>query len=180
MNKRGVSPLIATVLLVMIVVSIGAAVMVLIQGINQESIDATTKQQGILRCTSDVELTPITLGNKYRICINDSVFAISLENKGQDISDFRIVFFADNIITIDGKTAGVSKNSFVDLKYDISSINNYSKIEKIKLYPKIPGNAGSQIISCDEPNLEWTKEQIKYFSNCNTTTWDDNIQILGP
>ena len=39
LNKNAVSPLIATVLLVMIVVSIGAAVMVVIQGLTEEQIE---------------------------------------------------------------------------------------------------------------------------------------------
>ncbi|MEM2131049.1 MAG: hypothetical protein QXR96_00865, partial [Candidatus Woesearchaeota archaeon] len=74
------------------------------------------------------------------------------------------------------------RGSYLTLRYNLETINNYSKIDKIKLYPKIPGGPRSQVIACDLPNLEWTKEQINYFNNCSSSsvTWDDSITRISP
>lgn len=182
MLKRGVSPLIATVLLVMIVVSIGASVMVLIQGITQESIDSATNQKNIIKCSSDVNLVTVESKNKYRICINranltnnkNMTIAITLGNEGlMDVADFKIEVFGDTIETIE-TSKGVERGKYVTLKYFFPNITG--NIDKIKLYPKIPGGPTSQIITCNEPNLEWSYDQIRYFTDCNEETWDDAVE----
>ena len=87
-NKKAVSPLIATVLLVMIVVSIGAAVMVVIQSLTEENLQSIEAQKAVIKCGSDVSVDLITVGTSYRICTDPNAtsgtFALYIENKGED------------------------------------------------------------------------------------------------
>ena len=55
LNKKAVSPLIATVLLVMIVVSVGAAVMLVIRGLSDEQIDKIDKATIEIQCGTEVK-----------------------------------------------------------------------------------------------------------------------------
>ncbi len=182
-NKKAVSPLIATVLLVMIVVSIGAAVMVVIQGLAQEGIQSTQAQQQLIKCGSDVELSVFTVGTSYRICLNrtsstgDTSFGILLENKGlQDVSGFKLSIISDIISNEDDTTySSIDKGEIQGLMF---GLNSSGTISKIILSPKIPGGPNNPTVTCSEPNLEWDEEEIEMFTECNATTWANNFERI--
>ena len=186
-NKKAVSPLIATVLLVMIVVSIGAAVMVVIQGISQEQIASTEAQQQLIACGTDVEVGLFKVGTTYRICLDDPTsasdqgnFSIYLENKGlKDISDWRITIVgASNVTDTNGgfDTYGMDLDTgeIKRFKYNWKSTG---AVDKIRLSPKIPGGPANPLITCTEPNLEWDSDDMSGWDNCNAganpVSWDD-------
>jgi len=184
LNKRAVSPLIATVLLVMIVVSIGAAVMVVIQGISQEQIASTQAQQQLIACGTDVEVGLFKVGTSYRICLDEPAsasdqgnFSIYLENKGlRDISDWRITIVGNNSID---DTNGGFDTSTNDLSLDTGEIKRFEynwtgtgAIDKIRLSPKIPGGPATPFITCTEPNLEWDSEDMSGWDTCASVSWD--------
>lgn len=186
LNKRAVSPLIATVLLVMIVVSIGAAVMLVIQGIYQDAEVSVQQGQQQINCGENVKLGLIEASQSYRICINAPQTAdvmgnvtLYLDNKGtMDISDWKVrVIGDDGLYEDDGGYASLDAGAyggFVFL-YNTSIGQGISEIEVIQISPKIPGAAGQRAVVCTEENLIWDGDAIAEFDLCNETTWDNSI-----
>jgi flagellin-like protein len=187
LSKRGVSPLIATVLLVMIVVSIGAAVMVVIQGLAQEGIDSTQAQQQLIKCGTDVEVGLLAVGDTYRMCIDTrntsdiAVFKIFLENKGlKDIADWKFRIIGDGAINdTNGGFTALPRGSLLGYRFEFGGNvgPSLTQISKISLSPKIPGGPSNPSVICTEPNLEWDDTEIEEMQNCSSSsvTWDDNI-----
>ena len=185
LGKKAVSPLIATVLLVMIVVSIGAAIMVVIQGITQEQLQSTEAQQQLIKCGTDVNVGLLTVNEAYRICIfkpdnlTGGNLKLYMENKGiRDIADWRFRVIGDNNISdTDGGYAPLSKGSVRGFSFDFSqSVGMYvTNVQKITIAPKIPGGPSNPTVTCSEPNLECDYTAIQEFSECGNVTWDDVI-----
>jgi flagellin-like protein len=182
LNKRAVSPLIATVLLVMITVSIGAAVMVVIQGISQTSIQSTENQQQLIKCSSDVQIDVIRVSDKYRACFvttnsssNSGSFAVYLENRGlKDISDWRFTVIGDNVSDLNGGISTLVRGQIKGYRFNFSGTNNVSKV---RFSPKISGGPSNPLVTCNLPNLEWDIEDLENFDHCNAATvnWDNSL-----
>jgi flagellin-like protein len=182
LNKKAVSPLIATVLLVMIVVSIGAAVMVVIQGLSEEQINNIDAQTELLQCGTDVAVNLIKIGSTNRMCINVSSavpysgsFALLMENTGlKDISGFRVTLIGDdgfNTSTYDSTT--LDKGEIQGFRFVFGGIaSDATKIQKITINPRVPGR---EIVTCNDPTLVFDVDFISLLQNCSasTVTWDD-------
>jgi flagellin-like protein len=97
-SKKAISPLIAAVLLVVIVVTIGAAVMALVRGYMTEGEQQVTVNKEAIKCGRDTSIGIVLIENTYRICNgtheSDSDLAslnVFLENTGTiDINDAQI------------------------------------------------------------------------------------------
>jgi flagellin-like protein len=88
-NKRGVSPLIATVLLIAFAVALGAVVMNWGKGyIEGQTLDVEEKSSVDIACSMDVDLELLKIGNSKKICFNpanstdNSSLEFMLENRG--------------------------------------------------------------------------------------------------
>jgi len=183
-SKKAVSPLIATVLLVMIVVSIGAAVMVVIQGLSEEQIQNIEAQKDLLACGNEVRIDIFKVGSKSKICVNniDSPLGIEailiMENKGlRDIAGFRVTAFGNNgfnISTFDNTSLPKSGETMKAIRFivrgNISSSEN--NIEKISINPRI---AGKDIITCSDPSLEFDSDYLRGVDDCDDVSWDNNV-----
>ncbi len=176
MNKKAVSPLIATVLLVMIVVSIGAAVMVVIQGVYQEQEGTIQTQQQFIKCGVDVETKVLSVNDKYRVCWeqygenNGGKFAIQLENTGiKDISDWRFRVIGNTIIDGNGDFEGLDKGTVDSFEFNFTEVSG--NVSKIQLMPQIPGSQQNPIVTCNEPNLEWDGDDLSDLDNCSDVSW---------
>jgi flagellin-like protein len=183
MYKKAVSPLIATVLLVMIVVSIGAAVMVVIQSLAGEGMESITSQQAIMACSSDVQVEFLTVGDSFKICVDapttggNGTFALYLDNSGlRDISDWRFrVVGTEGIMDLDGGFEALPKGSIKLYVFPINETvgaDDITKIQQIVLYPKITGNANNPSVVCKKPNLVWDEDRIPEFDTCASQSWD--------
>ncbi len=180
LNKRAVSPLIATVLLVMIVVSIGAAVMVVIQGLADEQIQSINTQADLLQCGSQIEVSLIEVDSVYRICKNVSsqtsgTIALLMQNTGQkDITGFRVDVLGDdgyNSTTYD--TASLSKNELKGFRFNFGGVgDNSAELSKIMISPMF---SASDTVTCKEPNLEFDKAFLDRLDDCTEVTWDNSI-----
>jgi flagellin-like protein len=190
MNKQGVSPLIATVLLVMIVVSIGAAVMVVIGGLAQEGLDSTASMQSVINCYSDANLKLLSVDNKFRFCVNansdnNTTIALSVENIGfKDILGMRVVVFGESnqsVTTYTSTAVQIPKGEIKGLRFNAAGVaTNTSQIKKIVFNPIIQGQPGKDSVVCSLTNFEFDYEQLIYLDDCGspTVTWDDNIPII--
>ena len=179
MNKRAVSPLIATVLLVMIVVSIGAAVMVVIQGLSEENLAVIDQNKELIACSTEVDVEILSYGTTNRICYNGTgstgTFALTVKNTGsKEIADWRFTAISDTISEVDGGKTAVPKQNYSSIKFDFS----YSgSIVKFLLSPKISGGASNPTVTCSLGKLEWDDTEITEMTNCSASgvTWDDTI-----
>ena len=178
-NKKAVSPLIATVLLVMIVVSIGAAVMVVIQGLTEEQIESTKTQSQLLKCANDVQVGIFTQGEDYLICMDDPAtstdlgnFSIYLENKGiKDILDWRITVFGVNgLADINGGFSALDQGEIKLYKFNFTGSGS---ITKVRLSPKTAVQGGTGTVTCEEPNLIWDEDFVARLEDCDDVAWDD-------
>jgi flagellin-like protein len=187
LNKKAVSPLIATVLLVMIVVSIGAAVMVVIQGLTQEQLDVIEQQKDLIACGSEVDNSLIQVGDHYRACMNvtsagNGVLALYIENTGlKDISGFRVkVIGATGFNSTTYDSTSLNKGEMKGFKFNFGGVgNSNAAINKISINPRI---AGKDIITCVDPRLEFEVDFLKNLDDCNdpNVNWDDTIPVAQP
>lgn len=178
MLKRAVSPLIATVLLVMIVVSIGAAVMVVIQGLSEEQIQNIETQQDLLKCGTEVEVSLLKIDNNYRMCktVNSTAvgnFTLYMENTGQkDITGFKVIVYGDqgfgSRTYSDTLTKGTTK--ILSFQFTGAATNN-SELSRIEINPQL---AGRETVTCKEPNLQFDEELIDSLEDCGFVSWDNS------
>jgi flagellin-like protein len=178
MYKRGVSPLIATVLLVMIVVSIGAAVMVVIQGLSEEQLQNIETQQDLLKCGTDVGVSLVKIGSNYRICRNvtNAVGNITLfmENTGQrDISGFKVIAYGANGFSSQTYTSEpLNKGDTRLLMFNFTGVGDTNTdLDRIEINPQI---AGRETVTCKLPTLEFDEELLDSLDACTAVTWDDS------
>lgn len=174
MLKRAVSPLIATVLLVMIVVSIGAAVMVVIQGLSDEQLDVISQGQEALKCSSEIKTEILQVGSTNRICLGDNrSFAFQIQNTGtKDIVNWNLLVVGDTVQFIENKGTLFAEGNVSGYRINFTQVDN---IKKITLYPKIPGSAGNKNIPCSLSYLEWDEDAISDMDLCSSVTWDESI-----
>ncbi len=180
LNKKAVSPLIATVLLVMITVSIGAAVMVVIQGLSEQSLASTSAAQELVKCGTDVSVGLITVGTDYRVCKAGGTatnftgrFVLFIENKGlRDVEDWRFTAVGDNVSDYNGGCIkDYSKGSIQSMRFNFTTLN----VAKIQLSPKITGGPSNPTVTCTAPNLVWDGDELIDMESCDSVTWDDSI-----
>jgi flagellin-like protein len=181
-NKRAVSPLIATVLLVMIVVSIGAAIMVVIQGITDDQMTSIARNEQLMKCGNEIKAKVFKVGDTTRICYNSTptgtnqmMFAIVLENNGfTDINDFKFTAVGDDIVEVDGGFAPLAKGT--KHGYGINFTVD-GTLESLIISPKVAGSSASQSITCELTNLEWDTTGFETMADCGQVTWDDDLTL---
>ena len=124
MLKKAVSPLIATVLLVAMTISVGMMVMRFQEGTTLEFKERATRQiDKNLKCSLDISLKIVDVSNEELICYNrtgSSNLEVVVENQGSvDIEGVRIFLldFNNNIKTADALTVLGGHNR---TKYNIS------------------------------------------------------------
>ncbi len=87
-SKKGVSPLIATVLLIAFAISLGAVIMNL--GVNLTTTVCDT-----------IEIEVLTINQNPRICLEDNQVRFTINNIGSPISGFRAVAIGNTVIEED-------------------------------------------------------------------------------
>jgi len=178
LNKKAVSPLIATVLLVMIVVSIGAAVMVVIQGLTEEQLQNVETQSDLIACGSEVSVGLVEIDNEYRICKNitdwtDGRITLLMENTGlKQITGFKfIVYGYDGFNSTTYTGENLDKGELQGFRFNFGGVGaNNTRFSRVEINPQI---TGKETVTCKEPNLQFDEEFIDALSDCGDVTWDD-------
>lgn len=167
-NKKGVAPLIATVLLIAFTVSIG----VLVVNWGRDYIETTTsdtsdKVSSDLSCNMDISIEVKEISNTKKICYNGTAKTIELmlENTGrEDIAGIRIIAIDsdDGISQHDNLTFSIPAGS-VSEKYTYNyseSANLSDEIQMIEIIPLITlkGKSEPQACSSKALNLEEVSE----------------------
>jgi hypothetical protein len=173
----------------MIVVSIGAAVMVVIQGLSEENLQSIESQKRILRCGTDVSAEILTVGSKYRMCINhtagnNGTVAYFIENTGiRDINGWRITAIGDAGVfsaNYDSTTYLLNKGDIRGYRFNYTDVGTgTTEVDKIQIFPRIEGAPGNEIVSCQEPNLEFDEDFIDNLDACADVTWEDGLTAMS-
>lgn len=153
-NKKGVSPLIATVLLIGFAIAIAILVWFWYGNIIKEQAEKTgASTSGKLACASEVKFS--IKGS----CLNsDDIVLIQVENKGTPIDDFRIALEGSlgtksyNV----GSTTSTTETKELSAPYDNSLIGN---LDKVVLTPIITRDNTATLCS-DQ------KQEIKSLKPC--------------
>jgi flagellin-like protein len=174
-NKRGVSPLIATVLLVMIVVSIGAAVMMVIRGISDDQLDKIQISAKEIQCGTDVKPKVFDVGGIYKYCFarneTNQSLRIMLENDGTiNIEDWKLTVVGSSMFeTNESIYGGLTKGEIKIISFGINKSTHLDSFQKIRILPIIKGSGADPLLVCKEPMLEWNKNEIDEIPNCPFT-----------
>ena len=131
MNKKGVSPLIATILLIAFAVSVGAVIM------NWTSTSSGIQSDGQNDGCTNVNLKVIEYNNQKSICLDreEKKLIITLENGPSSVKGIRLSYvgFESNFIDFNEVIeAGVVKK--INLNYDPAM---YGELNSIKIIPFI-------------------------------------------
>ena len=151
MDKRGVSPLIATVLLIAFAVALGAVVMNWGRSYVTEQV-SEVKQTSLTIDCSGVAIDIPTIGEEQKICANstDGTIKFMLDNNGDDITGIKITVIGDkgvdNPIQLASTAVERAKTISETVPYSRDDVG--SKIEQIKIIPKI--TSGSQETFCTQ------------------------------
>lgn len=169
-NKRGVSPLIATVLLVMIVVSIGAAVMMVIRGISEDQLDKIEVSSKEIQCGTEVDPNIIDVGQNYKYCKNETagLLQIMMENNGKiTIVDWRVTVIGNSSVYDNESVFGsIEVGDIQTYNFSLKSSNTIGAYQKIRLQPIVQGSKGKPLVVCKEPHLEWDIDEIDDIPDC--------------
>ncbi|MFH0876570.1 MAG: archaellin/type IV pilin N-terminal domain-containing protein [archaeon] len=160
-NKRGVSPLIATVLLMLIVVTIGAAVMLVLKGLTEENLEKA-KDKADMVCDTNVDFEIVKINGYNQVCSGSGYFDIILRNKGnKDIVGFKYTVLGGQIYNNDTSIAlGISEITNLNITYNPGSIG---VVRQIMIYPIIKDIATNQESVCQNNEISVLSSTI---TNC--------------
>ncbi len=158
-NKKGISPLIATVLLIAFAVALGAVVM----NWGRAYVEDTARDTGVtsdtrIACSQNVAVQLVHVGGSPRICYNDDDqhVEITLQNRGSmDLEGF--VF---NILGTQGSGESYDYNVTLsrsgierfELPYDAS---DHGSVEFVQAIPKIMVRGSNIPAQCSDYGEQW-------------------------
>lgn len=168
-NKKGVSPIIAAVLLVVITIAIGATTMAFIRSLTDSNLESAKIQSAKLICGNEVQIEIPIVNDQYQICYYNSTGALKFlaHNIGtRDIKGFSMtVILANGTVTTtdftDPTTYAVAKNVYKQVNLTPSPSVNYavSNVTQWRVEPKIQGDPGKDLTICsDSPILRDSNE----------------------
>lgn len=155
MNKRGVSPLIATVLLIAFAVALGAVVM----NWGRQYVEDTTKfakekSNVDIKCGMDVGLKFIQYANENQICFNETTGEVNftIENgPNVDITALQVRVYAQGGINITLIESNFPK-AYV-ARYGVSYPTTFGNVTKIEIVPQIEVQGSQKKAFCPSNTL---------------------------
>ncbi len=166
-NKKGVSPLIATVLLIAFTVALGAVVMNWGRTYVEETAEfSRQKSTTEIKCSTDVKLEFLKIKGVEKICFNETttgVLNFTIENAGVlEIFGLQVNIIGDlaiNITDINLENDSIKRAEIYrgNVSYPISGTDDVGVIQQVRIVPttKIEGN----ILAC--PSNALIKEDLR-------------------
>ncbi|PLW80734.1 hypothetical protein C0585_01150 [Candidatus Woesearchaeota archaeon] len=158
--KKGVSPIIAAVLLVVITIAIGATTMAFIRSLSDQNLASAQEKTERIACGTDVSFSIVAISDEYKICKGTDYLEASIRNTGsRAIKDFRLVALGDNISTVEENRAS---NLAIDSYSTMNITYTAENVSEFVIEPIIQGQPGQDII-CSDSALTWQAVNIE---NC--------------
>ncbi len=155
-SKKGLSPLIAAVLLIVVVVGIGAVVTGMIRGMVTENKATIDSKSDEMVCSRDVVIGVLNVNSNPQICMGtDYVYAI-LENTGSaTIDDFQLkVFGTTGIHTNESvnDTVNFAPGSSLEFNATFASVG---AVQQVKIIPKLKKSGESGYNYCADTGITY-------------------------
>jgi flagellin-like protein len=164
-NKKGVSPIIAAVLLVVITIAIGATTMAFIRGLSDQNLASAQEKAGKIKCGTDVRAEVLVVGSDYKICESGDSLSVTLKNTGSvDIKYFELTVLGNGTDGYDVANSNTSAAKFEKNtigKFNITFVNGSALGTPVEyvLSPVIQGEPGQDVICSDSP-IQWDSENV--------------------
>jgi hypothetical protein len=149
-SKKALSPLIAAVLLIVVVVGIGAVVTGIVRSLVSENQETIRGKSGEMACSRDVAISVVRIDDEYQFCKGSDYINAVLENTGTtDIDDFQVIIMA---------TSGFYNNdSLGPATFAVGAAGEFnatfsgitaSDIQQVKIVPKLKKSGSSNYHFC--------------------------------
>jgi hypothetical protein len=163
-SKKGLSPLIAAVLLIVVVVGIGAVVTGIVRTQVTEDAQTITKTSKDVECSTLVQINVPTYEDDFRLCLGSNYVNFTIENTGSvAVEEFQIKVFGtggfaenDSIIPTGLDQGQVEPNYLA--YYDNTGVGT---VEEVFIIPKKRVTGQTSKIHCNEARLKFAD-----ISNC--------------
>ncbi len=168
-NKKGISPIIATVLLVVITIAIGATTMAFIRSLTDTNFETAKEQTAKIACGSQIQFEIPIVSKKYKICYYNDTGTINLllHNTGSvDIKGFSLTTILTNgsVYTTDftGDSNIIVKNEYKTYNLTPSPTVDYTttSVSQWRVEPEIQGDPGKELTVCTDSAIVRDDVQI--------------------
>lgn len=161
-DKRGVSPLIAAVLLIVVVVGVGAVVTGIVRNYVTTGKQTIQSKSGDIKCGAEIDVSVPTVADQIRICKNDHNITFTLDNTGSTkVDDLQMKIFsadkvwANNSIDSNGLDVGATESYVVD--YSDSGISETDIVE-VQIIPRVKVVGRSDFAYCTDSALKFNPQ----------------------
>jgi flagellin-like protein len=158
-NRKGVSPIIASVLLVVITIAIGATTMAFIRSLTDNSLNTAKTQGARITCGSEVQLEIPVIADRYQICYSEGTGAMKVlfHNIGsKEVKGFNMIAIHANgtILTKDFTNSSyeIVTNEYQEYNFTLSAAVTGASvnISQWRLEPKIQADPGKEYTICTD------------------------------
>ncbi|MBU0757696.1 MAG: hypothetical protein KKF44_06510 [Nanoarchaeota archaeon] len=163
-HKKGVSPLVSTLLLVLIVIAVGATVMFVLKNLTLNTLEeeAEPTDDAEFNC-DDVDVGILKISGKHQICHNTETNTLdaAISNRGNsDIADFKFIAIGNakinNINSVGyGLKAGDNEYFYFSCSQDIGELIH------IKITPIINRENSEEKLICFNKEITLLADDIK-------------------
>ncbi|MBU0980505.1 MAG: hypothetical protein KJ709_06880 [Nanoarchaeota archaeon] len=139
-NKRGVSPLIATVLLIAFAVALGAVVMNWGKTyVEEQAEDVQERSDQQIVCTTDVDMKWWKRGSTKKVCYGPGYVFFMVENSGtRDLTDLKLIIDGENDVFINQSILNATFIKADVKRFNVSYDNaTYGTVMQVILTPSI-------------------------------------------
>ena len=155
-SKKALSPLIAAVLLIVVVVGIGAVITGIVRSTVAEHQETIQSKSDEMACARDVVISVLKVDGAPQICNGSNYVYAILENTGSvAVDDFQLkVFGTTGFHTNDSVNDTMNFVSGSSLEF-IGGFADVGTIEQVKLVPKLKKSGQSGYHYCSEVALTY-------------------------
>ncbi|MFC1741943.1 hypothetical protein ACFL3V_05385 [Nanoarchaeota archaeon] len=168
-SKKGLSPLIAAVLLIVVVVGIGAVVTGIVRNYVTENKQTITEKASDMKCGIEVNVDIPTVADELRICHNTTNYHVkfTLENTGSaTIDDLQVKFFGTGGFDANDTVVTQSTLADPDGSYDSGNTEEFTVVydnaavgtlQQVKIVPRVKVVGRSDKAYCTDAGLTYTE-----------------------
>ncbi|MFH1133789.1 MAG: archaellin/type IV pilin N-terminal domain-containing protein [Nanoarchaeota archaeon] len=149
-NKRGVSPLIATVLLIAFAVALGAVVMSWGKNyVEGQAKNVEDKSDREITCTTDVSMDWYERDDTRQVCYGNGYVFFMIENGPvRDITQLKLIIDGENEIFINSSVLNATFAKATVKRFNITYDNaTYGAIKQLNIFPSITIGGETHICS---------------------------------
>jgi len=136
LQRKGLSPLIATFLLIAFAIGLGVVVM---------SFGNTFYKADTPASCNGISLEPIKVTGRDEVCMAERNVRYMLMNRGADLNGIRMLMIGDSVMTTDLPKVGEGQVSQGNVDYNPSQ---YGQLRQIQFIPQVFDPATGQTMFC--------------------------------